>query len=285
MCEENEENQENKDSEDEGVNLPEKRVRRKSVWMTDYESGAGLSDEENEGVEQLTQEMQQLAMFVSNDPATFEEAAKSQVDATTYKQMVGSLMYLTATRPDLMYVVSLVARFMEAPTTMHQQDVKRVLRYIRGTTELGLFYKRESEENLVAFCDSDYPGDLEDRKSTSGYVFKMSNGLVAGSSKKQSVVSLSTTEAEFISAAVCAAQSIWMMRVFERLEIKQSRVLSNGCSAGRVLSDGCSAGGLLPDGYISGRLLSDGTMGTVSSHKGKAGLILSLGAELCLSWE
>lgn len=79
MCEENEEKQENKDSEDEGVNLPEKRVRRKPVWMTDYESGAGLSDEENEGVEQLTQEMQQLAMFVSNDPATFEEAAKSQV--------------------------------------------------------------------------------------------------------------------------------------------------------------------------------------------------------------
>ncbi|XP_050878448.1 uncharacterized mitochondrial protein AtMg00810-like [Lathyrus oleraceus] len=85
-----------------------------------------------------------------------------KVDATTYKQMVGSLMYLTATRPDLMYVLSLVARFMEAPTTMHQQAVKRVLRYIRGTTELGMFYKRESEENLVAFCDSDYAGDLED---------------------------------------------------------------------------------------------------------------------------
>ncbi|XP_058788342.1 uncharacterized mitochondrial protein AtMg00810-like [Vicia villosa] len=98
-----------------------------------------------------------------------------KVDATTYKQMVGSLICLTATRPDLTYVVSLVARFMEAPMTMHQQAVKRVLRYLRGTTELGLFYKREGEENLVAFCDSDYVGDLEDRKSTSGYVFKMSN--------------------------------------------------------------------------------------------------------------
>lgn len=99
--------------------------------------------------------------------------------------------------------------------------MKRVLRYIRGTTELGLFYKRESEENLVAFCDSDYAGDLEDRKSTSGHVFKMSNRLVAWSSKKQSMV----TEAGFISTTVCAAQSIWMMCVLERLEIKQSKCI------------------------------------------------------------
>ncbi|XP_015579967.1 uncharacterized mitochondrial protein AtMg00810-like [Ricinus communis] len=72
-----------------------------------------------------------------------KDARGLKVDATAYKQIVESLMYLTATRPDLMYVVSLVARFVEAPTTMHQQAVKRVLRYLRGTTELGLFYKRE----------------------------------------------------------------------------------------------------------------------------------------------
>ncbi|XP_050908121.1 uncharacterized mitochondrial protein AtMg00810 [Lathyrus oleraceus] len=154
-----------------------------------------------------------------------KDAGGLKVDATTYKQMVGSLMYLTATRPDLVYVVSLVARFLEAPTTMHQQTMKRVLRYLRGTTELGLCYKREGEENLVAFCDSDYAGDLEDRKSTSGYVFKMSNGLVAWSSKKQSVVSLSTTEAEFISVAACVAQSIWMMRILESLGVKQSKCI------------------------------------------------------------
>lgn len=134
-------------------------------------------------------------------------------------------MYLTATRSDLIYVVSLVTRFMEAPTTMHQQAVKRILRYLRGTTELGLFYKREEEENLVASCDSYYAGDLEDRKSTSGYVFKMSNGLVVWSSKKHYVVLLSTTKAEFISAAACVAQRIWMMHVLERLRIKQSKCI------------------------------------------------------------
>ncbi|XP_062020877.1 secreted RxLR effector protein 161-like [Rosa rugosa] len=134
----------------------------------------------------------------------------TRVDPTAYKQMVGSLMYLTATRPDLMYVVSLISRFMEAPTELHQQAIKRIFRYLKGTAELGIFYKRGGEESLVAFSDSDYAGDLGDRKSTSGYVFKLSSGAVAWSSKKQPVVTLSTTEAEFIAAASCACQSVWM---------------------------------------------------------------------------
>ena len=88
-------------------------------------------------------------------------------------------MYLTATRPDLMYVVSLIARFMEAPTVLHQQAVKRVFRYLKGTAELRIFYKRGEEESLLAYSDSDYASDLDGRKSTSGYVFKLSSGVVA----------------------------------------------------------------------------------------------------------
>ncbi|KAH9656846.1 hypothetical protein KPL70_022833 [Citrus sinensis] len=130
----------------------------------------------------------------------------AKVNSTTYKKMVGSLMYLTATRPDLMYVVSLISRFMEALTELHQQVVKRIFRYLKGTTEMGILYKKGCEENLVAFSDSDYAGDLEDRKSTSGYVFKLSFGAVAWSSKKQPVVTLSTTEAEFIAAASYAVK-------------------------------------------------------------------------------
>jgi hypothetical protein len=83
---------------------------------------------------------------------------------------------------------------MERPTELHQQAVKRVLCYIKGTTELGIFYKRGEEEKLVAYSDSDYTGDTEDRKSTSGYPFLLSSGAVAWSSKKQPVVTLSTTE-------------------------------------------------------------------------------------------
>lgn len=143
------------------------------------------------------------------------------VDATTYKQMVGSLMYLTTTRPDLAFVVSLISRFMEKPTELHQQAVKRVLRYIKGTADLGIFYKFSGEDKVMAYSDSDYAGDIEDRKSTSGYAFLLSSGAVAWSSKKQPVVSLSTTEAEFIAAASCACQGIWMTRILEWLGVEQ----------------------------------------------------------------
>lgn len=93
-----------------------------------------------------------------------KDARGLKIDSTAYKQMVGSIMYLTVTRPDLMYALSLVARFMKTPTNVHLQVMKRVLRYLRGTTELGLFYKRKEkgDEHLVAFCDSDYDEDLDD---------------------------------------------------------------------------------------------------------------------------
>ena len=83
-----------------------------------------------------------------------------------------------------------------------------MLRYLRGTTNLGIFYKKGGNDKLVAFTDSDYTGDLEDRKSTSRYVFMLSSGAVSWPSRKQSVVSLSTTEAEFIAVASCACQAV-----------------------------------------------------------------------------
>lgn len=140
-----------------------------------------------------------------------------KVDETEYKQVVGCLMYLAATRPDLMYVIGLVSRYMGCPTELHMQVVKRVLRYLRGTVDLGLQYKRNGTNKLEAFTDSDYAGDLDDRRSTSGYVFMLSSCAVSWSSKKQPVVTLSTTEAEFIAAASCACQGVWMRRVLEKL--------------------------------------------------------------------
>ncbi|KAL6321945.1 hypothetical protein AAG906_035853 [Vitis piasezkii] len=103
----------------------------------------------------------------------FKDENGVKVDATFFKQMVGSLMYLTATRPDLMFVVSLISRYMGQPTELHLQTAKRVLRYLRGTTNLGIFYKKGGNDKLVAFTDCDYAGDLEDRKSTSRYVFML----------------------------------------------------------------------------------------------------------------
>ncbi|XP_073291061.1 uncharacterized protein [Primulina huaijiensis] len=106
-----------------------------------------------------------------------EKGAK--VNATMYKQLVGSLMYLTATRPDLMYVVCLISRFMASPTELHLQAAKSVLRYLKGTMDLGVFYRKEGSGELMAYTDSDYAGDVDDRKSTSGYVFLLSERAVS----------------------------------------------------------------------------------------------------------
>ena len=144
------------------------------------------------------------------------------MDATLYKQIVGSLMYLTATRLDFMFVVSLISRFMACLTQQHFTAAKRVLRYLKGTVNYGVFYKRGGVSDLIGFTDSDYVGDMEDSKSTSGYVFMISGGVVAWSSRKQPIVTLSTIEAEFVVAAACACQAIWMRRILEEIGHSQT---------------------------------------------------------------
>ena len=101
------------------------------------------------------------------------EGSAVNVDATEYKKLVGSLLYLTTTRPDLMYVVGLISRYMEKPTELHLQAGKRILRLLKGTMELGIGYRKGGDGSLIAFADSDYAGDIDDRKSTSGYVFML----------------------------------------------------------------------------------------------------------------
>lgn len=141
----------------------------------------------------------------------------TNVDATLFKQLVGSLMYLTTTRPDLMYGVSLISRFMACPKESYWRVGKKILRYLRGTTDVGIFYKKNSNRGLKVYTDSDYAGDLNDRKSTSGFVFLLGSAAVSWSSKKQPIVSLSTTEAEYIATTSCACQYIWVRRVLKVL--------------------------------------------------------------------
>lgn len=130
-------------------------------------------------------------------------------------------MYLTATRPDIMYSVSLISRYMAKPTEIHLQAAKRILRYLKGTFDYGIMYKKGSSDDLIAYTDSDYVGDLDDRKSTSGYVFLLSSGAVL--SKKQPIVTLSTTDTEFVAAAGCASQAVWMRRVLKQLGHNQKK--------------------------------------------------------------
>ena len=144
-----------------------------------------------------------------------------KVNSTLYKQIVGSLMYLTATRPDIMHAVSVISRYMECPTEIHLLAAKRILRYLQGTKEFGLFFKKGEKSDLFGFTNSDYAGDSNDRKSTSGYVFMLGTGAVSWSSKKQPIVTLSTTEAEFVAATACACQDIWLKKILEELQFKE----------------------------------------------------------------
>nr|KYP39930.1 Retrovirus-related Pol polyprotein from transposon TNT 1-94 [Cajanus cajan] len=105
--------------------------------------------------------------------------AGTRVDATVFKQVVGSLMHLTTTRPDLMYGVSLISRFMVNPTETHWSTTKRILRYLKGTTEFRIFYKKGENTKVVDYTDNDFVGDIDDRKSTSGFVFSLRVGVVS----------------------------------------------------------------------------------------------------------
>jgi hypothetical protein len=109
-----------------------------------------------------------------------KDESRRAVNPTEYKQMIGCLMYLLATRPDLAFSVCLAARYMERPTEMHMATVKRIMRYLKGTLSLGILYKCKADKELVlkGWSDSDYAGDHDDRKSTSGFIFTMSDSVI-----------------------------------------------------------------------------------------------------------
>ncbi|CAL2237292.1 unnamed protein product [Prunus armeniaca] len=116
-------------------------------------------------------------------------------DEGEYRQIVGSLLYLTATRPDIMFAASLLARFMHNPTKKHMGTAKRVLRYIQGTIDFGIVFEKGKETTLIGYCDSDWAGSEDDMRSTLGYAFTMGSGVFSWASIKQNTVALSTAEA------------------------------------------------------------------------------------------
>eukprot|EP00253_Pinus_taeda_P004710 PITA_04710 len=139
-----------------------------------------------------------------------KEDSSKDFDPSLYKSIVGRLMYLTATRPDIMFDVSLISRFMERPKEAHWQASKFFLRYVKGTKRLGILYTTSECSNLVGYTDNDWARSVDDRKSTSGYVFHMGSGAISWASKKQPIVALSTAEAEYVAATSAACQAVWM---------------------------------------------------------------------------
>ena len=141
-----------------------------------------------------------------------------------YGTLVGKLMFLAvATRPDLAYTVSALTRFMANPTTVHWQVAKGVVRYLAQTPERGITYRGSSTE-LKAYCDADYAGDIDTRKSTTGYVFMMNGGAISWNSKRQPTVAVSTTETEYMAAAAAVKEGLWMRKLLESLDIKVDKI-------------------------------------------------------------
>ena len=165
-----------------------------------------------------------LSRFKMEDCATFstpicenhnlgpDNDSVEDVDPSQYRAMIGSLMYLTASRPDIMFAVCLCARYQANPKESHMKAVKRILRYLKGKPKLGLWYPAESDLKFVAYTDSDYGGCKSSRKSTTGGCQFLGGRIVSWQCKKQSCVSTSTCEAEYIAAGSCCSQVLWIQQ-------------------------------------------------------------------------
>ncbi|GKA41290.1 hypothetical protein Tco_0733883 [Tanacetum coccineum] len=139
-----------------------------------------------------------------------EDLSGTPVDQTKYRSMIGSLMYLTASRPDLVFAVCMCARYQYRPTKRLLEAVKRVFRYLQRTINMGLWYPKDSVMALTAYADADHAGCQDTRRSTSGSAQFLGDKLVSWSSKKQTSTSISSIEAEYIAMSSCCAQILWM---------------------------------------------------------------------------
>nr|GEX19697.1 uncharacterized mitochondrial protein AtMg00810-like [Tanacetum cinerariifolium] len=147
---------------------------------------------------------------MSERPKLDEDKGGKLTDPTCYRGMVGSLMYLSASRPDIVFAVCMCARYQASPTDKHLSAIKRIFRYLCGTINMGLWYPKDSGFALTAFANADYAGCQDTRRSTSGSAQFLGSRLVSWSSKKQKSTAISTTEVEYIALSGCCAQVLWM---------------------------------------------------------------------------
>ena len=147
-----------------------------------------------------------------------------KIDQKLYRGMIGFLLYLTASRPDIMFAVCLCTRYQSDPRESHLIAVKRIFRYLSGTKTIGLWYSRDSQFDLIAYSDSDFAGCKLDRKSTSGACQFLGSNLISWFSKKQNSVALSTAEAEYVAAGSCCAQILWIKRQLEDYGITLDKI-------------------------------------------------------------
>ena len=165
---------------------------------------------------------------LTNDPSD------ESVDVTLYRSMIGCLLYLTASRPDIAFSVGVCSRFQSNPKVSHLNTVKKIIKYVSGTCDYGLFYNKESNLSLVGFSDSHWANNADDRKSTIGGCFYVRANLVAWMSKKQNSISLSIAEVEYIAARSCCSQLLWMKKLLSDYGISQDTMVVYGDNSSAI---------------------------------------------------
>jgi hypothetical protein len=141
------------------------------------------------------------------------DTSSELVDATLYIHIIGSLMYLTITRPDICFAVNIFSQYLVEPKRVHLVVAKHVMRYLKGTLDYGLCYIGDCDFILYGYTDSDWVGSALDRKNTSGYCFSLGSAMTSWQSRKQSNSALSTTEAKHIAACFTSCEAIWLRKL------------------------------------------------------------------------
>jgi len=187
-------------------------------------SKKGISISQKKYILDLLEETGMLGCRPSDTPIRADKISDDEdlgkaVDMGRYQRMVGKLIYLSHTRPDIAYAVSVVSQHSHDPKQKHLNEVYRILRYLKGSPGLGLLFKKSDKRSVEMLTDADWAGDQDDRRSTSGYVTYVWGNLVTWRSKKQSVVAKSSAEAEFRAIALGICEGLWVKRVLEELRM------------------------------------------------------------------
>ncbi len=138
-------------------------------------------------------------------------------DTTMYRRIVGSLIYMTITRPNLNYAVRVVSQFMQMPRNPHLDAVNYILKYIKHIFQCGISYEAKSQLQVHGYTDANWAGNVSDKRSTSGFMFSFGSGVVSWSSKKQPIVALSSRKAEYIGVAIVACEVVWLEKLLSDL--------------------------------------------------------------------
>jgi hypothetical protein len=138
-------------------------------------------------------------------------------DTTMYRRIVGSLIYMTITRPNLSYVIGMVSQFMQTPQKPHLDVVRHILRYIKYTLQCGIFYEAKSQLQIHGYTNVDWANNVSNRRSTSGFMFSFRSGDISWNNKKQPTIALSSIEAKYRGAAIVACEVVWLQKLLSDL--------------------------------------------------------------------